>query len=125
MASGKPDSAYLDELQRHFLQLRWDAISARNDHAFYPRDIDVGVALNAMGDTSARNGAPGELAAIARASGRRNLPSFAKPASPMLSSYTLFMDAATCGLANRRRKISDFGDGMIEYDVDQGGSCCA
>lgn len=127
----------MQELQERYLELRWESICAREESSNYLRDVDLSVAdelepVAGVGDPSV--------------GARRNLPSFAATKSPAISSSALLLDAATCGLWYRRRKVvcileevariydayascslqADFGDGMIEYDVDQGkGGACA
>ena len=99
----KPGSTELRELQRQFLQIRWQAICDRGDQAFYSRTIETAIVANAPGYV-------GTASAGARAAKtRHNLPSNAAAATPLLSSAFLFLDAVSCCLLTRRRKFSDFG----------------
>ena len=115
----KPNFAELRELQRSFLQLRWEAICARGDQAFYSRSINTHVVTHALGHIEGAE-ALGARTTEARTKVRHNLPSHAAAASPLLSSAFLFVDAVTCCLLTRHRKFSDFGDGMISYNSKQG-----
>lgn len=112
----KPPFASLREFQRQYLQLRWDAICARGDRAFYSRSIDTHVVTYALGPGAGAESLGVEGSAQADGS-RKNPPSNARNVSPILSARFLFFDAATCGLLSRRRKFTDFGDGMLAYNA--------
>ena len=114
MAKLKPLFYELRELQREFLLLRWDAICARGDQAHYARSIDTHIVSHATGHKSNAKNPHSERLNF------DNLPSFVEASSPFMSSTFLFVDAATCGLLGRRRKFSNFGDGMISYDSANG-----
>ena len=114
----KPKQTTLRQLQRDFLQLRWDAIVARGEQASYSPTIDTRVVTNVRTDAAK----PGRSSDVSRAattvavSGRSHLPSHAKPTSPFISSSFMFFDAASCGLLSRRKRFRNFGDGMISFD---------
>lgn len=108
----KPSVAECRELQRQLLQLRWAAICSRDDQAFYARTINTGVVTNAL--ASAASGA----AATDGGGSRHSLPSRAAASSPMISTLSLLLDAASCGLAMRRRRLMNFGDGMLSLVDD-------
>lgn len=132
----KPSFKALRELQREFLLLRWSAICARGDQAFYARSIDTHVVTHALGaegipdfGLGERNGTPSD-----NLGARHSLPSVVEAASPFLPPLFLVLDAASCGLLSRRRRFANFvsessnlpaaiehlcvlqGDGMISYD---------
>ena len=128
MTHRKPQFSELRELQREYLQLRWNAVCARNDQSHYARSIDTLVVSHAMGwgrwaiNSLTSGGA--QVAAGPSAETRlnfENLPSWVDTSmSPFLPSLFLFFDAATCGLLARRRQFTNFADGMISYDADNG-----
>ena len=124
MRGSKPPFHELRRLQRDFLQLRWEAICARGDGAFFARHIDTSAVTFALGDIPDALIVPGARpAALTNTTvSRRNLPSYVDASSPLLSSWFLFLDAATCGLTTRRHQLTDFGDGMISYDSRRGTS---
>lgn len=106
----KPIFRQLLELQREYLQLRWDAIKARGEQAFYSKNVDTHVVTYALS-----RGATDEESHEVDTT-RHNLPAHAASASATLTTGFLFIDAATCGLYSRRRKFTDFGDGMVSYN---------
>ena len=118
----KPLFSHLRELQRQYLLLRWESICARGDQAFYARTIDTHVVTFALGRGLGSEvlGVEGPSVSTDGSAVRSNLPSSARSASPMLSTYFLLMDAASCGLLTQRRRFSNFGDGMISYNESAG-----
>ena len=115
----KPGHAALRRLQREFLQLRWTAIEARGEEGSFSRTINTQIVTNVEKELSNRTGDQTAAATAASPvkSSRNHLPSHARPASPLITSWFMFGDAASCGLLSRRRRFRDFGDGMLSYNA--------
>lgn len=111
----KPHFSELRELQRQYLQLRWDAICARGDQSFYARSINTHVVSSALGHDVGADASGADSSAA-----RHNLPSYADSAAPLITILNLFVDSATCGFRSRKRRFTDFGDGMLSIDAAEG-----